>query len=737
MEKRLCFGCLLQGHQSKSCDSRLVCAVCKRSHPTSLHGFTASKLVSSSKDSSKIDGPTDGTAVSKVVSAVDKKQNGEKGTALFANSAGMSKSTMIVPVFISSAHDPELEVLTYALLNTQSDTSFISSDICGKLGVCGVDTTLRLSTMTAEEKVLHCSRVNGLVVGGFDSQIRISMPPLYTHDCIPADQDCKPMIGHLMPKSNCGVGLLLGYNCPRALTPRDVIPSEGEGPFAQRTDLGWGIIGLVKDDSDRSGGCGAPVGDARIALRTSAKEVICPQEVYKFFGREEGVIDRDKFSQDDVKFMKLMERKPEVKFSIAENDPEVKRSVCLAVVSLDPFEIDFTSWKKARKIVAICLRFIQNLRSRSKDFISVDDLVKAEVLLVKIAQSRAFPQEINCLQNGGGKAVSKSSPLRKLDPFLDEKGVLRVGGRIKQGMLAFELKHPIILPKSHPITNGLVKHLHNESHQGRGITTNVIRNRGYWICGMSSIVSKIVFRCVTCRKYRRSPEGQKMGDIPAERLESVPPFSHVGADYFGPFYIRDGRKEVKRYGVLFTCLNSRAVHLETANSLEAGAFINAFRRLQSLRGPVRTLRCDRGTHFVGGHNELKQVQISDEKVRNYLLENQCDFIFNVPHASHQGGIWERQIRSIRNALHHLMSSQGHQLDDETFRTFMCEAANVVNSRPLTAASLNDPISPTPLTPNHLLTLKSNVVLPPPIEFQKADLYCRKRWRRVQYMADEF
>jgi hypothetical protein len=422
-------------------------------------------------------------------------------------------------------------------------------------------------------------------------------------------------------------------------------------------------------------------------------------------------------------------------FTIAENDPEVKRSLCLSVASSvqDVFPVDLKSWQKARRIVAICLKFVQNAKCHSRGFISVEDLAKADELLVKRAQQDAFSKEIAVLNGKSGRL----SKLDKLDPFLDENGVLRVGGRIKEGPLTYELKHPVILPKHHLVTDLLVRHFHEQSHQGRGITVNVIRSHGYWILGMTSVVSKLVYKCVTCRKYRRAPESQKMGNIPTERLEPGPAFSHVGADYFGPFYIRDGRKEVKRYGVLFTCLNSRAVHLETANSMEADAFINAFRRFQSVRGPVRTLRCDRGTNFVGAQKELTSSPKSEEKVRNFLVDNGCDFIFNVPHASHMGGVWERQIRSVRNALSALLGSQGHQLDDESFRTFMCEAANIVNSRPLTTLSLNDPNSPQPLTPNHLLTLKSNVVLPPPSEFLQADLYCRKRWRRVQYMANEF
>jgi hypothetical protein len=143
--------------------------------------------------------------------------------------------------------------------------------------------------------------------------------------------------------------------------------------------------------------------------------------------------------------------------------------------------------------------------------------------------------------------------------------------------------------------------------------------------------------------------------------------------------------------------------------------------------------------MIGAYNQLQQAikDIDDEKVREFLLRMNCDFIVNVPQASHQGGVWERQIRSIRSVLNVLLGSEGHQLDDESFRTFMCEAANVINSRPLSADCLNDPLSPQPLSPNHLLFMKSNVVVPPPGSFQQADMYSVKRWRRVQYLINVF
>lgn len=62
---------------------------------------------------------------------------------------------------------------------------------------------------------------------------------------------------------------------------------------------------------------------------------------------------------------------------------------------------------------------------------------------------------------------------------------------------------------------------------------------------------------------------------------------------------------------------------------------------------------------------------------------------------------------------------------------------IINSRPLSVEHLNDPTGPEPLTPNHILTMKSTIVQPPPGVFMKEDLYLQKRWRRVQYLANEF
>jgi len=324
------------------------------------------------------------------------------------------------------------------------------------------------------------------------------------------------------------------------------------------------------------------------------------------------------------------------------------------------------------------------------------------------------------------------SSFYKLDPFVDVDGILRVGGRLRRSTLADDIKFPIILPRDRHVTKLIARHFHERnSHQRKGMTLNEIRSNGLWILGGSSIAANLISTCVKCQKLRGSVQEQRMSDLPEDRLESAPPFTYCAVDYFGPFIVKDGRKELKRYGVLFTCLASRAIHLEIANSLETDSFINALRRFISRRGPIPQLRSDQGTNFVGARKELTQAlaEIDHEKIKTTLLEEKYDwfsFKMNVPAASHMGRVWERQIRSVRSVLSSLLQDNGKQLDDESLRTLMCEAEAIVNSRPLTVNQLADPDSPTPLTPNHLLTMKSKVMLAPPGAFQPSDVYCRKR-----------
>lgn len=421
-------------------------------------------------------------------------------------------------------------------------------------------------------------------------------------------------------------------------------------------------------------------------------------------------------------------------------DPEVKTIQVLATEAKNCNDIlkrlsQFSSWTTLVKVVAR----IKRLRSKQKhsEHVTVEEREKAAEAVIKIVQQQAFPHEIKMLQSE--KDLPNSSSLFSLDPIWSE-GLLCVGGRLKQSSLCHKIKHPVILPNNSHITKLIVSHYHAKTcHQGRSQTQMELRTNGFWVIGGSKLVAKLIHTCVLCRKLRRPTENQRMAELPKERLEASAPFTNSGMDCFGPFIVKKARKEYKRYGLIFTCLYSRAVHIEMLEDLSTDSFINALRCFISLRGAVRQLHCDQGSNFVGARNEFKEAlkQCDTKLLEIFLSERQCEFVFNSPSASHAGGVWERQIRTVRNVLNATFAQCPGRLDDASLRTLLYEAMAIVNSRPLTVDGINDPHALEPLTPNHLIMMKSKVALPPPGVFVKEDLYTTKRWRRVQYLIEQF
>ena len=229
-----------------------------------------------------------------------------------------------------------------------------------------------------------------------------------------------------------------------------------------------------------------------------------------------------------------------------------------------------------------------------------------------------------------------------------------------------------------------------------------------------------------------------MSDLPTERLsEDHPAFSRTGVDFMGPIEIKVKRSKVKRWVMVFTCLASRAVHLEVASSLDTDSCINAIRRFVSRRGDVQFIRSDNGTNFVGAKRELKEQfeKMKQSKIVEFCANKNIDWQFNPPGASHFGGVWERLIRSIRQIMYGLLREQNIKFDEEGLATMCCEIENILNNRPLTQMS-NDPNDLNALTPNHLILARSGATFPPGL-FDKGDLYTKRRWRQVQHCVQTF
>ena len=232
------------------------------------------------------------------------------------------------------------------------------------------------------------------------------------------------------------------------------------------------------------------------------------------------------------------------------------------------------------------------------DSITVEDLEKAESEIVCTLQKEAFGR----LRSG--ECVSKRGPLHKLDVSFDEHGVIRVDGRLNRAQLSHQTRHPIVMPKSGHVPQLLIRHFHKPCfHQGKGITLNTLITSGFWVINAASQVGRMIQKCVLCRKVRSATQVQNMADLPTDRGNEFALFMNTVMDLFGPFYVKEGRKILKRYGCLFTCLASRAVHIEVAHSLRTDLFIHALRRFMSMHGPVRMLRSHMGTNFIGAKND--------------------------------------------------------------------------------------------------------------------------------------
>ena len=222
--------------------------------------------------------------------------------------------------------------------------------------------------------------------------------------------------------------------------------------------------------------------------------------------------------------------------------------------------------------------------------------------LVRDAQ-KCFHETIVALERH--QPLSASHHLSDLAPFLDEMGMLRVGGRLTRSNLAFDCKHPLLLPEQHGLTKCILEHFHSTNgHQGRLITHAVIRKGGYHILNGRRVIRKFLKNCVICQKLRGPFLSQRMADLPQDRLEEVPPFSNVGMDVFGHFFVHDStgtRRNPalkKIWALIFVCLSSRAVHLEPLTSMDVNSFRNAFSRFVCIRGSCKLIRSDHGSNFI-------------------------------------------------------------------------------------------------------------------------------------------
>jgi hypothetical protein len=410
--------------------------------------------------------------------------------------------------------------------------------------------------------------------------------------------------------------------------------------------------------------------------------------------------------------------------------------------SFDQMLKRYSTWNILKVKIVWLIRFKSHLRnchskncSRSHGKPTSTELEDAEHDIIKIIQRTEYLAEFETLRSGKYK-VKISSSIAKLNPFIGKDDLLRVGSRLEHSPLNYDAKFPPILPKHHWVAELIARHIHNNNaHIGQEHTLSLLRQR-IWICQARSLVRTIINKCFVCRRGHAPMLHQQMANLPPCRVIAYePPFTYVGANMFGPILVKQGRSTVKRWGCIFTCMCSRAIHLEVAPSLETDDFINVLRLFIARRGTPREIRTDCGTNFRGADSEfqLAIAKWNENHLQEKLSQRGITWIFNPPHAPHFGGVWERLIKDVKRALKAIL--KGSLVMNHVLQTVFAEVESILNSRPLTKSS-EDASDAKAISPAHLLLQKPAVVLPPG-EFDQESVITRKKWRQAQILAKHF
>ena len=407
-----------------------------------------------------------------------------------------------------------------------------------------------------------------------------------------------------------------------------------------------------------------------------------------------------------------------------------------------PIEERFSNYPRLQAVVAWSLRFYHNSSKRGiplRGPLSACERRNADIVLVKRAQAQGLKEELADVQSKRPKMrITKS-----LNLFLDSEGILRVGGRLRNSMLAYSVKHPALLPSKHRTTDMIIRWTHQWSlHIGPLGTLANIRGR-YWIVNGKNIVRRALKNCTKCIRTNPKPFEPPMGDLPKDRLLDIAPFYVTGVDYAGPFIVRASTlrssKKMECYLCIFVCFATRAVHIEVATDLSTPSFLLAFQSFAAIRGLPAVVWSDNGRNFLGASNELKRLQsLLASSTHQALISSETakasvEWHFIPPRAPHFGGLWEAAVRSAKQLLRKTVGSE--LLDMDIFRAFVAQVSAVLNSRPLSAIS-SSPNDLSFLTPGHFLIFRPLVA--PPIDpdiTERSSI--RGKWQKAQFLLKRF
>lgn len=441
---------------------------------------------------------------------------------------------------------------------------------------------------------------------------------------------------------------------------------------------------------------------------------------------------------------------PKTKFNINEKFQEVeaeqRKNVLCSLVNenqsiLLNLSTKISSWTRLLRIISFIQRFVnclKNRRNNRSNNLTYNEIQFARTKLLLCLQNKFFANTISCLKKN--QLLSTKDPLSKLSPFLDSEGLVRVGGRIQEASVSFNIKHPIIIPKCQ-IAELIIYDLHQTYlHVGASELFIILRQQ-YWVLGARNLVRSIVFKCKRCFMLRRQTSQQLMANLPTERVQQHRPFFNSGCDFAGPLTIKMTNckrpRVCKAYIALFICMSTKALHLELVSDLSAEAFIAAFKRFISRRGKCCNLYTDNGTNFHGARRILSEMtqmllnETTNADIAASIAKDGTSWHFIPPSSPHFGGMWESNVKSVKLHLKRVVGST--LLSFEEMYTVLVQIEAILNSRPLCAISDHDL---NPLTPSHFITGEPLTAVPEP-NYLATPLNRLKHYKFLQHMVQGF
>lgn len=387
-------------------------------------------------------------------------------------------------------------------------------------------------------------------------------------------------------------------------------------------------------------------------------------------------------------------------------------------------------------IRVIC--YIMRFKNQRCGPLTPEDIDYAVIVAARTVQRMSFPEVYAGLSKPN--FIVKDSTLKSLSLFRDENDVIRVGGRLFHTSLAYETKHPILLPSKHPFTLIIIRFIHRKNHHAGPLALLAAVRGEFWPVNGRSLCTKVYRDCIVCFKARPKSIHQRLGDLPSERVTVAPPFYSVGVDFCGPFHIHyriRGKPPTKTYACIFVCFVTKAIHIEVASDLSTASFMGAFRRMIATRGLPAKVTSDNGTNFVGANTELHELYNllqSNElntAIQDYCVVNRVEWKFIPPYSPNFGGLHEASVKLFK---YHMRRSMGTaKLTYEQLQTLVKEIEAILNSRPLT------PISSSPddlqcLTPGEILIGRPLTALPAPSITDRPPL---DAWKHLEFIRCTF